>query len=97
MTSTSDRTWLCVKHGGSPDDMHQGDAFWLCDVCKSAGLVACRCGGKASVFGEAMMSSVSCSSCDEHVMFVGYMSELHKKHGVLGIREAWNAGLRGDL
>lgn len=73
----------CGKHGG---DLQLGDA-WLCDVCARDGIDPCSCGSPARLFGEALMSSVSCESCDQFVMGVD----------VEDIRSRWNSGERGVI
>lgn len=47
----------------------------------------CTCGTAPKLFGEALMVSVTCDACDEHVSYVGRID----------IVAAWNSGLRGCL
>lgn len=75
--------YLCIKHGGektNPDD------FFLCDGCARDRINPCTCGSPARYFGEALMCSVSCESCDAFVMHVGLAKS---------VRELWNEGVRG--
>lgn len=76
----------CKKHGGTLEDDY--DAWWLCDGCNSKGLDPCKCGSDAAIFGEALMQSVTCKSCDEFVMCV---------NSDKNIRELWNSGQRGMI
>lgn len=76
---------LCVEHGG---DVDVSDAYFACDACARSGINKCACGSFARYFGEALMSSVSCESCNEHVSHIGLG---------LNMREAWNSGRRGEI
>ena len=90
-------TKLCVKHGGKESDFDQRDAYFMCDTCTHEGIEPCKCGSRASKFGEALMSAVSCDTCKESVYMVGYASELQKKLGYANIVDAWNNGVRGEI
>lgn len=74
---------FCAKHGGN---LSIGDV-WLCDICARQGIDVCSCGSPARVFGEAMLSSVSCESCNQFVAGVD----------VGDIRLRWNRGERGFI
>ena len=74
---------LCEKHGG---DCAGQDAFWYCDKCARDRIDPCKCGSPARYFGEALMCSVFCESCDEFVMHVG---------DEINVRDKWNRGIRG--
>ena len=79
---------LCKAHGGAGDTLaNEYDKGWQCDECSCAGLNLCKCGSKASIFGEALCSVVRCRSCNENVFHVGYKD----------IRELWNSGVRGEV
>jgi hypothetical protein len=75
----------CATHGG---DYKGPDKYFMCDTCARAGCNKCECGGHARAFGEAMMESVSCESCEQFLMGVGYN---------LNIKERWNNGERGNI
>lgn len=74
---------LCAKHGGN---CNPADAGWLCDECARTGINKCECGGHARIFGEALMVAVSCESCKQSVMRVGFGFD---------IKMLWNDGVRG--
>lgn len=76
---------LCVKHGG---DCNPADASWLCDECARTGINKCECGGHARAFSEAVMCGVSCESCRQSVVYIGFDRD---------IRELWNTGIRGNF
>jgi hypothetical protein len=76
---------FCEKHGG---DVSEQNAFFLCDTCSREGINKCECGGHARYFGEALMKSVSCESCDAFVMHVGWD---------FNVVHAWNRGERGVI
>lgn len=76
---------LCPKHGGNCNSL---DAYWLCDKCARAGINPCKCGSPARYFGEALMCSVYCESCDESVAIIS---------DCVDIRQLWNDGYRGFL
>jgi len=73
--------WFCPRHGGTLNPL---DAYWGCDTCARSGIDKCKCDGHARHFGEALMGSVSCESCDESVAGVD-----------VDARKLWNAGVRG--
>ena len=75
----------CAKHGG----VTTGDSYFMCKACREEGIDRCSCGHQPAAFSEAMMSSVSCPGCEQHVMGVG--------HQFYNIRERWNNGERGVL
>ena len=77
---TAAKKRLCENHGGTVDSR---DAFFACDVCSRAGIDLCKCGSHARYFGEALMGSVSCESCDESIMVIGGDA-----------RKLWNDGFR---
>ena len=74
---------FCPKHGWDCDPY---DAFWLCDTCARKDIDPCKCGSPARYFGEAMMKSVRCESCDEGLMTICCDED---------IRKQWNEGKRG--
>lgn len=74
---------FCHKHGG---DIPFGDE-WLCDTCARTGINTCSCGSPARYFGEALMGSISCESCDQFLMGVD----------IPDICERWNRGERGVI
>ena len=51
-------------------------------------LKRCPCGGRAVLFGDALMNSVNCEVCNSSVMYIG---------DDLDLVAAWNAGLRGVI
>ena len=73
----------CTKHGG---DYCGPDAAWYCDECARDGIDPCDCGSPARYFGEALMCSVSCESCNEFVMTIA---------DKVNVRDRWNRGERG--
>lgn len=73
---------FCIEHGGDI----QLDK-WLCDTCARKGIDKCKCGSHARFFGEALMFSVSCESCNEFVMGID----------IRDIRDRWNRGERGFI
>lgn len=48
----------------------------------------CSCGGNLSYFGEALMGSLTCDSCKEYLMVVGW-------DGIKTIYERYQNGERG--
>ncbi len=78
------RSRFCTRHGG---DVSPSDA-WLCDTCAREGINPCVCGSPARYFGEALMTSVKCESCDQFVMQIALKPD---------IRILWNQGFRGVL
>jgi hypothetical protein len=75
---------FCTHHGG---DVSPSDA-WLCDTCARTGINPCSCGSPARYFGEALMTSVKCESCEQFVMQIAWQPD---------IRILLNQGLRGVL
>lgn len=76
---------LCARHGGAEIT---GEDFWLCDACARQFINPCACGAPARYFGEAMMCSVGCESCEEFVMHIGFDKD---------VRKLWNDGVRGQV
>lgn len=74
--------YLCKKHNGS---LALGDE-WMCDVCSTQNIRRCECGRQPRYFGEALMSSITCS-CGEFLQGVD----------IENIRDLWNQGKRGRI
>lgn len=60
--------FLCPEHGGF---FTGPDRSWICVGCSRKGISRCSCGGYASIFGEALLTTIACEECNAHFSMMG--------------------------